>query len=518
MELDDFAQQLKQSGYNPGAPDTNPVPAVGARPAAVAAAQPNPYADFAQALRASTEQQAVGNLVAAQDVHPDAAARSLTLAPQVGVPAPAIEQDVPGYEKQAQLQQNRQILGGNPVLAQWVAANPPAARVAQDDFNKLDFVSKLLTAWTSGGVSAIAQNQLGRLYNTKQAAALAGSATPDTDQQIQHAEGILAKQPQLHGMFGGVQQFSGFAAGMLDNIISAAPEAAGGALLGAAATPEALGAGAIPGGLAAGFMGMRLDMARVAAGLTYRTLSNARDTSGNQVDETAKQVGALISGAITYGVAGIGGGAASKVGQEALAPFVSEAVTQAMTRPTVAAAIRTAALAAAKGGVTGAALNAALDGAQIVGEEAAKQISAGQFNTVFNDDATRQQAITRLADAAESGALLFGGLHGVGAGVHFAGDMMRVRQAQADVAMFQQLQDGAADSATRGRAPDAFASFLQSQTDGTPVENLSCRPSGSCSCTSRKASTPRPGPIRYSVGWATCANSSPRHSRSAVTS
>lgn len=472
MELDDFAQQLKQSGYNPGAPDTNPVPAVGARPAAVAAAQPNPYADFAQALRASTEQQAVGNLVAAQDVHPDAAARSLTLAPQVGVPAPAIEQDVPGYEKQAQLQQNRQILGGNPVLAQWVAANPPAARVAQDDFNKLDFVSKLLTAWTSGGVSAIAQNQLGRLYNTKQAAALAGSATPDTDQQIQHAEGILAKQPQLHGMFGGVQQFSGFAAGMLDNIISAAPEAAGGALLGAAATPEALGAGAIPGGLAAGFMGMRLDMARVAAGLTYRTLSNARDTSGNQVDETAKQVGALISGAITYGVAGIGGGAASKVGQEALAPFVSEAVTQAMTRPTVAAAIRTAALAAAKGGVTGAALNAALDGAQIVGEEAAKQISAGQFNTVFNDDATRQQAITRLADAAESGALLFGGLHGVGAGVHFAGDMMRVRQAQADVAMFQQLQDGAADSATRGRAPDAFASFLQSQTDGTPVENL----------------------------------------------
>ncbi|MCW3657537.1 hypothetical protein K6L27_05065 [Burkholderia cenocepacia] len=471
MELDDFAQQLKQSGYNPGAPDTNPVPAAAARPAPAAAA-PNPYVDFAQTMRASTEQQAVGNLVAAQDVHPDAAARSLALAPQVGVPAPAIEQDVPGYEKQAQLQQNRQILGGNPVLAQWVAANPPAARVAQDDFNKLDFVSKLLTAWTSGGVSAIAQNQLGRLYNTKQAAALTGTPTPDTDQQIQHAEGILAKQPQLHGMFGGVQQFSGFAAGMLDNIISAAPEAAGGALLGAAATPEAFGAGAIPGGLAGGFMGMRLDMARVAAGLTYRTLSNMRDTSGNQVDETAKQVGALISGAITYGVAGIGGGAASKVGQEALAPFVSEAVTQAMARPTVAAALRTAALAAAKGGVTGAALNAALDGAQIVGEEAAKQISAGQFNTVFNDDATRQQAITRLADAAESGALLFGGMHGVGAGVHFAGDMMRVRQAQADVAMFQQLQDGAAESATRGRAPDAFASFLQSQTDGTPVENL----------------------------------------------
>ncbi|MBD1412791.1 hypothetical protein NUJ30_08775 [Burkholderia contaminans] len=472
MELDDFAKQLKQSGYDPGAPNTSAVPAPAAQAAANPAEQANPYADFAQAMRTSTEQQAVGNLVAAQDSNPDAAARSLALAPKVGVPAPAIEQDVPSYEKQAQLQQNRQILGGNPVLAQWVAANPPAARVAQDDFDKLDVLSKLLTAWKSGGTSAIVQNQLGRLYNTKQGAALTGAATPDTDQQIQHAEGILAKQPQLHGLYGGVQQFSGFAAGMLDNIISGAPEAVGGALLGAAATPEALGAGAIPGAIAGGFTGMKLDMARVAAGLTYRTLSNTRDAGGNQVDEAAKQVGALLSGAITYGVAGIGGGAASKVGQEAIAPFVSEAVTEAMTRPTVAAALRTAAMAAAKGGVTGTALNAAMDGAQIIGEEAAKQISAGQFNTVFNDDATRQQAITRLADAAESGALLFGGLHGVGAGVHFVGDMMRVRQAQADVAMFQQLQDGAADSATRARAPDAFVSFLQSQTDGSPVENL----------------------------------------------
>ncbi|HDR8950748.1 TPA: hypothetical protein QDA82_001024 [Burkholderia vietnamiensis] len=472
MELDDFAKQLKQSGYDPGAPNTSAVPAAAAQAGANPAEQANPYADFAQAMRTSTEQQAVGNLVAAQDSNPDAAARSLALAPKVGVPAPAIEQDVPSYEKQAQLQQNRQILGGNPVLAQWVAANPPAARVAQDDFDKLDVLSKLLTAWKSGGVSAIAQNQLGRLYNTKQGAALTGTATPGTDQEIQHAEGILAKQPQLHGLYGGVQQFSGFAAGMLDNIISGAPEAVGGALLGAAATPEALGAGAIPGAIAGGFTGMKLDMARVAAGLTYRTLSNTRDAGGNQVDEAAKQVGALLSGAITYGVAGIGGGAASKVGQEAIAPFVSEAVTEAMTRPTVAAALRTAAMAAAKGGVTGAALNAAMDGAQIIGEEAAKQISAGQFNTVFNDDATRQQMITRLADAAESGALLFGGMHGVGAGVHFVGDMMRVRQAQADVAMFQQLQDGAADSATRARAPDAFASFLQSQTDGSPVENL----------------------------------------------
>lgn len=392
----------------------------------------------------------------------------MQLAPQVGVPAPAVEANLPTYEQQAQLQQNRQIMQGNPVLAQWIAANPPAARIAQDDFDKLDMLSKALASWKSGAVSAIAQNQLGRAYNEKQLAGVTGGPTPDADNTIKQAEGTLAAQPRASGLYGTMQSFSSFAAGLLDNVVSGAPEAVGGAAIGAGAG----GVGAIPGAIAGGIVGMKLDMSRVSAGMTYRALTNVRDSSGGELSEPSKQIGSLIAGALTYGIAGIGSGAAQKVGGEAIAPLVSEAVTQAMTRPTVAAALRTATLAAAKGGVQGAALNAAMDGAQIIGEEVAKQISPGDFQTVFNDDATRQQAITRLADAAESGALLFGGMHGVGAGVHFAGDMLRVRQAQADMQTFQQLQDGAADSATRARSPDAFASFLQSQTNGTPVENL----------------------------------------------
>ncbi|TDY26307.1 hypothetical protein B0G81_6817 [Paraburkholderia sp. BL6665CI2N2] len=440
--------------------------------AAPAAPQPaesaNPYADIVRQMGDATQRTATDNLLAAQTSKPDTAARAMQVAPQVGVPAPAVEANLPMYEQQAQLQQNRQIMQTNPVLAQWVAANPPAARVAQDDFDNLDMVSKALASLKSGAVSAIAQNQLGRLYNTKQGAGVAGMATPDTDQQIKQAENTLAQQPHAQGLYGTAQTFSSFAAGLIDNIVSGAPEAAGGAAIGAGAG----GIGAIPGAIAGGIVGMKADMARVSAGLTYRALTNVRDDGGGELSEPSKQIGALIAGALTYGVAGIGGGAAAKVGSEAIAPFVSEAVSQAMTRPTVAAALRTATLAAAKGGVQGAALNAAMDGAQILGEEAAKQISPGDFHTVFNDDATRQQAITRLADAAESGALLFGGMHGVGAGVHFAGDMLKVRQAQADMQNFQQLQDGAADSATRARSPDAFASFMQSQTNGTPVESL----------------------------------------------
>ncbi|MFM0151451.1 hypothetical protein [Paraburkholderia sediminicola] len=462
--MPDYAGIIQSMDSGATQPDRAPLPAPTAQPTQ----SDNPYADIVRQMDVSTQRTANDNLLAAQPSKPDAAARAMQLAPQVGVPAPAVEANLPTYEQQAQLQQNRQILQGNPVLSQWIAANPPAARIAQDDFDNLDMVSKTLASWKSGIVGAITQNQLGRAYNTKQAAGVAGLGTPDTDQQIQKLEGTLAQQPRATGLYGTMQTFSSFAAGLLDNIVSGAPEATGGAAIGAMAG----GVGAIPGAIAGGIAGMKLDMSRVSAGMTYRALTNVRDSSGAELSEPSKQVGSLLAGALTYGIAGIGSSAAQKVGGEAIAPFVSEAVTQAMTRPTVAAALRTAALAAAKGGVQGAALNAAMDGAQILGEEAAKQISPGDFQTVFNDDATRQQAITRLADAAESGALLFGGMHGVGAGIHFAGDMLRVRQAQTDMANFQQLQDGAADSATRARSPDAFASFLQSQTNGTPVENL----------------------------------------------
>ncbi|PRZ51229.1 hypothetical protein BX589_12070 [Paraburkholderia fungorum] len=462
--MPDYAGIIQSMDSGAAQPDRAPLPAPTAQPTQ----GDNPYADIVRQMDVSTQRTANDNLLAAQPSKPDVAARAMQLAPQVGVPAPAVEADLPTYEQQLQLQQNRQTLQGNPVLAQWIASNPPAARIAQDDFDNLDMVSKAMAALKSGVVSALAQNQLGRAYNEKQLAGVTDGPTPDADKTIQQAEGTLAAQPHASGLYGTMQSFSSFAAGLLDNIASGAPEAAGGAALGAGAA----GVGAIPGAIAGGIVGMKLDMSRVSAGLTYRALSNVRSSTGDELSEPSKQFGALVAGALTYGIAGIGSGAAQKVGGEAIAPFVSEAVTQAMTRPTVAAALRTAALAAAKGGVQGAALNAAMDGAQILGEEAAKQISPGDFQTVFNDDATRQQVITRLADAAESGALLFGGMHGVGAGVHFAGDMLRVRQAQADMQTFQQLQDGAADSATRARSPDAFASFLQSQTDGTPVENL----------------------------------------------
>lgn len=445
----------------------------------------NPYLGVVQQMAADTQRSATDTLLNAQASKPDSAARAMQIAPQVGVPAPAVEADLPNFEQQAQLQANRRVMQQNPVLARWVASNPMAARVAQDDFDKLDVVSKFATALKTGAGAALAQNEVGRLYSDKALAESIGTPAPDQG-AIQSAEGNLAQasQLQLHGIYGGAQQLGGFAAGMLDNFLHARQfaesGAEAGAVIGGGLGAAAGGVGALPGagagaitGAVTGFgVGWKADMARVQYGMTYRTLDQAHDAQGNALSEPAKQIGAALAGALTYGIASAGGGSASGVTRDAIQPFVADVVTQAMTRPTVQGAVRNFALAAVKGGVTGAALNAGMEAASIAGENLAKQISPGQFNTIFNDEGTRQEALTRLADAAESGALLFGGIHLAGASVGLSGDLLRVRQAQADMQAFQNLQDGAAASATRDRNLAAFQSFMQSQVDGTPVENL----------------------------------------------
>ena len=62
---------------------------------------------------------------------------------QLGVPQQAVETNLPSFEQQAKIKQNTDLLEQNPVLAKWVAANPDAARVAQDEYGNLSTIEKL---------------------------------------------------------------------------------------------------------------------------------------------------------------------------------------------------------------------------------------------------------------------------------------------------------------------------------------------------------------------------------------
>lgn len=448
---------------------------------------PQPRGEYTEAIRdldSSRKQAAHLAVVAGQDADPEKVGRALAVAPQVGLPASLVEHDLPSFEQQAQTQRNAAIVGSNPVLQSWLAANPESARIAKDDFDKLDGISKAWTALSSGWSEAFLSNQRGRLGNLVQL----GSTDQTLPAKIRGIESQLSAQPQLQGLYGTLQKTSGFAGGLLDNFLHAIPQgaqglalgAATGAAVGAGATAPVGGVGALPGaavggpvGAATGFgVGFKWDMARVAAGNTYLNLAKIQGANGEPIDEGAKQVASVLVGIGTYALAGVGVGAVKKEATDAASKFLSDAVQQAVTQPTVARAFALAGQKIAKSGMEGALLNAGMEGVNIFGEEAAKLLSAGQFDTVFNDPLQRQQALDRLMGAAVDGAMLFPIMKLPFIGASFVGDAMRARQAQSDIALFHGLEQGTASSAVRGRSLQAFQDFLQRQADGSPVENL----------------------------------------------
>lgn len=467
----DLAQPFPATSESPvvdnGYGIAQPIPAA---PKPMATPAPaGPYADTIRLMATRDALTAKGTLLDAADAKPDHAAAAASLAPTVGAPASAVEADLAAYQAQAELQKNAGILDRNPVLSQWLAANPAAARIAKDDFDNLDFTTKAWRALSSGVAAALLQNQRGRLGSE----AMTGA---DVGGQVGAIDKSIAANPQLSGVYGKLQGVAGFAGGMLDNFFKATPLAAEGAIAGAGAGAVGLvpgaAAGAAAGGLGGFAVGWKWDMARVAAGNAYLNMGEIKDAAGNGIDETARQAASVLVGLGTYAIAGIGAGQISNAATAARTSLFADAVKEAVTQPSVARSLTRFGGALAKSGVEGAALNAAMEGTNIAGEEIAKQLSQGDFKDAFNDAATRQSIVDRLMTAAIDGAEMFPLLHLPFAAGSLVGDTLRARQGAADAANFGDVISGATTSKVRARAPGVFNSFLRQQSEGSPVENL----------------------------------------------
>lgn len=409
------------------------------------------------------QDQAIQTNIQNKMANPDAAARAADISKQMGVPPAAVEQDLPSYEQASQVQKNNAILAANPAVAKWVAQNSAEARLAQDDYDNLGVVAKSWDALKSGFVSSVEQNEIGRLGFEKQTHTdLAG-----TDDRIAALQNDLkATSPQVGFMYDKLKDVSGFVGGILDNFMQGAlPGAAGGAAVGAIGE----GVGAVPGALVGGAIGLKADMARIAAGNTYLQLKQMTDQKGNHIDETAAQVGSIIAGVGTYAIAGVG---QAKIEQSVASAFMTDAVKQALVEPGFATAFKNVGVKLAKSGLTFAGLNLGMEGANILGEQTAQALSDGEFQTVMDDPEQRQEVVTRLLSAAENGLMLGPLAELPGAGKSFAGDIMHARQAEANAAAFNNVMQAADKSKLAQRSPDAFSNFMQSQTDGSPAENI----------------------------------------------
>lgn len=415
--------------------------------------------------------RATSNLVAAQSVAPEHAAAALQASRATGIPQPAAEENLDQAKQSAQLKANVDTLDQNPNLANFVADNPLAARLAQDDFQKLGTLEQLTTALKTGVAGALMGNELGRQGSLKQAAGLVGADTPAIDQKITGLQGAMAAQPKLTGGMGFVQNFTGFLTGLVDNAIQGGGEGgAVGAGIGAGLGAAAGGVGALPGAMAGSVtgsvVGFNVDMARVAAGNAYLKMGQIRGADGQPLSEGGKQFGAIFTGAATYAL----GTYASKI-ESALASSTAESLAQqalakAVQSPTFTQAVKSFAGNTSKGIAQGAGIMTAMEASGIIGEEIAKAASSGHFET------NPQEIIDRLADAAINGALLLGTMHGAMHGLSLYGDMRSAQHAESQAAMFKNLLDGSTDAKLRERDLQGFQQFMQSQTDGTPVENL----------------------------------------------
>lgn len=419
----------------------------------------------------ATGVKATQNLMGAQGTNPDQEAQAQQISRQTGDPQPAVAADLPTYQQQQKIKQGVDALDQNPNLAAYIASSPLAARMAQDDFDKLGFLEKTWNAIKSGNITSIWQNEMGRLGNAKQLAGLTGAATPETDLQIRLASGELAKQPHLTGVFGTVQSFSGFMAGLIDNGVEGAiPGAGAGAVIGGVGGAMAGGVGALPGAGAGAITGAKIgfnaDMARVAAGNAYLKMSAMTGTDGQPISESGRQFGALFTGVATYAIGKYATAVEGALMGETADALAGRALQQALEKPAFTTALAQFAKSTAVGAAQGAGIMTAMEGSSIIGEEIGKAFSDGQF------EHNPHEIVERLADAALNGAIMLGTMHGAMHGMGLYGDYQSAQRADGNAAMFKSLIEGSAESKLRDRDQQTFQEFMQHQTDGTPVENL----------------------------------------------
>ncbi len=466
-----------QGTAGPGASSTASTPTAPAAPgdpnAAPASTGGPDWGAAIDQVDAYHQQVAAGLTYAAKDANPDTAAQALTLSGQTGIPPRVVEANMADVQQREQTRQNNVILQQNPEVARWLVANPDAARVAQDDYAQLGTIGQLTRQITSGLASGPAENEMNRRL-------FAGETAATSPRVVQLQQALQSNGPADSGI---AHWFAQQAGAIADSIGHALPDAlvgaSGGAAIGAAAAGLPSGGAGIPIGAAAGGAaggaagfgtGMFLDGYRTTGGAVRGELANVTDTSGNHIDPDVQVAASHFAGVI--------GGALNLVGAgKAASGLISAGVREAVASPTVMTALKSLGLNLLKDGGTGAAQGAGLGAiagaANVTAEQVARLASGGNFDTVLNSPEQRQQAVSEIASSIGSMATLMGTMHAAGAPLGgFVRDMTRAQQAGLDVQRFQGLQDGAAASTTRGRAPDQFQAFMQQQLDGSPAENL----------------------------------------------
>lgn len=226
-------------------------------------AQTSPLENALDMVDRDKKLRATNNLADAQQIAPDQAARALQVSKTIGMPVPAVEENLDEAHKSAQLQQNVSTLDDSPKLTQFIADNPLAARLAQDDMENLSAFEKLMRHAT-GAPRALAAGLTtdfnAAIWGWLEAGAKAiGAETPaeyfhtyrkQQESLGQRIQGEYGTGGGLEaGIASGFRSFGGQASGTLASVLTGNPAfmlGTGSAVAGGQAVSKGLEAGIAP--------------------------------------------------------------------------------------------------------------------------------------------------------------------------------------------------------------------------------------------------------------------------------
>ena len=438
--------------------------------------------DFARSYNAAMDaavphvRDAKLNLFEANKLNPDEAAKAANVANKTGLPPDTVERNLSMIEEDVKAAAQSQAMAQNPYLAQFYADRKNAV-VAHDDYEKLDVLSKIWEAGSRGVADTFRSN------------AAARAALPFLGREMSPAVAAQAREAQALAAapFGGddnsfykfVKGASGFLGGLVEQSVQALPTAVAGAItgtaIGTAGGPAAVitaPVGALLGATTGFVAGMVSDGYKVGAGQIYLMLKDQEDGQGNKIDpETVRW--AAHGGGVVLGLLNMIGAKGVEKAVGPAAGSIAALFTQdVIARPTLTRAMADFGKGTLKGVGVGAGFGAANEATMIAAETIAKEVSSGDWQTVLNSPEERKKAADRLAHSMIEMAAAFGTMHAVGGSVKLGADVARVRQGERDAAWVDRVNTAIGETKTLGRDRDAIKRFLETQADGTPVENV----------------------------------------------
>jgi hypothetical protein len=435
----------------------------------------NPYADIIRQMQDDLGDMSV--LSQASTFHPDKVGEEQRIGDELGLPASIVAVDIEANRRRALLKQieMQNLAKTSPVLAMQLR-DPNFAKIAYDNTPRLSFIEQLFTdiknipqvvstSYEAGGM----QDEMGKLGFKE----LLGTATDQDKARIVELKAQMKANPADDGFWGAAAEVVGQ---MQPQLVRQTGEAAKSFFAGssiAAGLTVAGGVAAAPaiatGVAAAGItwrVGMGVETGVSEAGAAYQDMIE-RGASPAVSKVVATGVG-VINGALETFFLGAITAPVRKYITEKAAGVVAKELTKATTGD--------AAMGFFKNYVVAGLLEGGTEIAQeitaAVGEDIAAAMSDGNLEVKLKTEQGRAEIGERIGGVFVKTLKAMTLLGLPVAGVNFAADNIRAKEAARDAKFLTDLTDQSTDNPVRDRNPRAYETFIGEQAEGGKAENV----------------------------------------------